>query len=185
MRVASEVREHGLHDREDEALVRVDELAKERLIFGKRPEIAGFLAVCAARNDTEVERAAAEDPSFDEIGMLQARLVDREVALVDRAEALGAEAHLVIEREAAKHLQDFHLRFVVQRGIDAVAVEDGEADLAQRVAELAREGGRAHVARADRERVVERFLRRLGEVIGLPFLDAFVTDVVLVGGHEG
>src|SRR5437588_10211028 len=120
MRVASEVREHGLQDREDEALVRVDELAKERLIFGKRPEIAGFLAVCAARNDTEVEGAAAEDPTFHQIGMLQAGLADRKVALIHGAETLRAEAHLVLEGEAAEHLEHLPFRFLVQRGLDAV-----------------------------------------------------------------
>ena len=116
--------------------------------------------------------------------MLQAGLANRKVALIHGAETLRAEAHLVLEREAAEHLEHLRLRLVVQRGIDAVTLEDGEADLAQRVAEVAREGGRAHVAGADDERIVECFLRRLGEVIRLPFFHAFVADVVLVRGHE-
>ena len=113
-----------------------------------------------------------------------AGLFDRKIALVDGAVALGAEAHFFFEREAREDVVDAPLGFVVERGIDAVAVEDGEADLAQRVAEVARERGRAHVAGADDEGVVERLLGRLGELIGLPLLHAFVADVVLVRGHE-
>ena len=114
-----------------------------------------------------------------------ARLFDREVALVDGAVALRAEAHFLFEREAREDVVDAALRFVVERGIDAVAVENREADLAQRIAEVLHERRRAHVARADDEVVVELLvLRRLREVIALLLGDAFVAAEVLVAGAD-
>ena len=112
---------------------------------------------------------AAEDPSLDEIGMHVARLFDREVALIDRAEALGAEAHLLVEREAREELGHALVRLVVERDVDAVTVEDGEADLTQRLAELCGEGAfpafiavqeAADVAGADLELVIELLVIR-------------------------
>ena len=60
----------------------------------------GFLAVFAARNDIEIKCSPTEHPPLDEVGMHVARLFDREVALIDRAEAFRAEAHFFFEREA-------------------------------------------------------------------------------------
>src|SRR5207237_9152496 len=95
----------------------------------------------------------------------------------------GAEAHLLVEGKTREDVVDPALRFVVERGIDAVAVEDGEADLAQRVAEVLDERRRAHVAGTDDEVVVELLVvRRLGEVIALLLGDAFVAAEVLVAG---
>ena len=65
-----------------------------------------------------------------------ARLFDRKVALVDRAETFGAEAHLLVQRETREDLFDAARCLVVEGDVDAVTFDDGEADLMQRLAEL-------------------------------------------------
>src|SRR5882762_6538478 len=87
------------------------------------------------------EGAAAKHPALHQIGMHVAGLFDREVALIDGAETLGAEAHLFVERERAEDLFDSLFGLGVKIRIDAVADEDGEADLVQRIAEVLGEGG--------------------------------------------
>src|SRR5258708_5212972 len=123
-----------------------------------------------------------------------ARLFDREVALIDGAEALGTEAHLLFERQRAEELFDPALRLGIKIRIDTVPFDDGEADLVQRVAELHGEGAlvagvtmekAADVDGADLEIVVELILiQPFGELVGLVLLDLVVTDEVLVGGAD-
>src|SRR5437016_11177026 len=86
-----------------------------------------------------------------------ARLFDRKIALIDGAESLRAITHLFRERQSLEHLGDFEKRFVVKADIDAVAREDRESDLMQRIAELLREIWIAHVARAHDKFIVELF----------------------------
>src|SRR6185503_5806026 len=73
-------------------------------------------------------------------GMDVARLLDREVALVDRAVARGREADLLGERVPSEEPLDRALDALVECRFDAVADEDGEADVLERLAELARAG---------------------------------------------
>src|SRR5437764_9480805 len=97
--------------------------------------------------------------------MLLARLLDRKISLIHRAVALRAESHLLFERKPLEHLHDFFFGGIVESGIDAMPVEDREANLVKRVAEVAREGRRAHVAGADLELLVELLPRILGQVV--------------------
>ena len=123
-----------------------------------------------------------------------ARLFDRKVTLIHGAMALRAEAHLVVERKALEHLEHFVVRFVVERGVNAMTFEDCESDLAECVAELLREIRRAHVARADLKVVVELIVsHRFGKVIRLRLRHLLVADEVLIQrvnaivlrGHSG
>ena len=70
-----------------------------------------------------------------------------------------------------------------------MSFQNGEPDLAQRVAKLLREGALVgfvaveeslHVARADPKLLVELFAGILGKVIGLLLLHLLVADEVLV-----
>jgi len=76
--IAAQMGQHGLHDGHDELLVGSAQAAKQRDQLDERPELG-----LAAR----LERAPAEHPSLDQIGMNRAGLPEREVALVDRAHA--------------------------------------------------------------------------------------------------
>jgi hypothetical protein len=186
MGVAAEVLEETLHHRQNETLVRADQGVEERLLLRHRPEVGDV---------RRVKSPAAEHPALDEVGVHVAGLFDRKVALIHRAVALGAEAHLLVETAAREDLLDALLRFVVERRVDAMSFEDGEADLAQRVTELRGKGAflvlvavqvAADVARTDPEFIVE--LRGVdfafGQLVGLPFLDLVVADEVLIGGVD-
>ena len=124
-----------------------------------------------------------------------ARLLDGEVALVDRAVPPGPEAHLLFRGRPPEEVDDLVVGPVVEARVDAVAFEDGEADVAQRLAQLGHEGApvglaaaeeAAEVASPDRVLLVEglRAIRRLGEMVGLPLLHLVVADELLVGGGD-
>src|ERR1700674_3467115 len=108
--------------------MRKDDLPEEVGISGQGPELLWAL-----------KRTTAENPPFHQIGMHVARFFDRKVTLVDRSMALGAETHLFFQRATREDLFDLRLRLVVERRLDAVSFENGEPDLAQRVAKLLRE----------------------------------------------
>ena len=170
--------------------MRLHELAEERLGVGARPVVLpaeGRIAV-------QVEGAAAEDPAFDEVGMDAARLLDGKVSLVDRAVPPRAEAELVVQAGASEELRGPLLGLAVERGTDAVAFEDGEAQRSQRRAQVARERSPvrlvsvqepAQVAGLDARLVVECFLMLpLGQVVLLLLVDLVVADEGLVGGLD-
>src|SRR4029450_6062609 len=121
MGIAAEMHEQALHDRQDEPLVLEAQPAEERLHLGEGPELLGapFPGCCPV----EVEGAPAEDPALDEIGMDVARLLERKVNLVDRAVTARPELELLLER-GTEQAQDPLLRPVVERGIDAVPLEN-------------------------------------------------------------
>ena len=170
--------------------MRADELPEEWLGIGARPVVLpaeGGIAV-------QVEGAAAEDPAFHQIRVDAAGLLDGKVSLVDRAVAPGAEAQLVGQGRAGEELLRPRLGLAVERGVDAVALENGEADGAQRAAQVGREGlpvglasvqEPADVAGADARFLVERFLvARFGKVVLLLLLHLVVADEGLVGGLD-
>ena len=94
--VAAQRAQQALHHREDQSLVGLGHPTEERLESGPGPEVG--LAV--RRVAVEVERTPTEHPALDQVGVNVARLLDREVALVDRAEATGAVPHLLFQRDA-------------------------------------------------------------------------------------
>jgi hypothetical protein len=153
---------------------------------GPGPEV--FLAVSGVA--VEVERAPAEDPALDQVGVDAAGLLDREVPLVDRAEATRAVAQLLLERGPGEQLEDPRVGLVVQGDVHTVPLEDGEAQAAQRIAQLAGEGllvglvaveEPAEVAGRDAGLLVERLgVVRLGEVVLLPLVDLVVPAERLV-----
>ena len=106
----------------------------------------------------------------------------------------GAEAELVGKAGAGEELLGPLLGLAVERGADAVALEDGEADRAERPAQLAREvllvlfvsvQEPADVAGLDARLVVERFLMpAFGQVVFLLLVHLVVADEVLVGGLD-
>src|SRR5262245_8801367 len=118
-----------------------------------------------------------------------ARLLDRKVALVDRAVARRPEAELLLERAAFEELRDAGLGLFVERRIDAGVLEDGEADLLQRTAELAdealaiariRAAPETEVASSDAVLLVELLFVPFGQAILLVFVHTFVAREVLV-----
>src|SRR5207237_9804969 len=98
MRIAAEIAQKALHHRQDELFMRLYELAEERLGIGARPVILP----AERRIAVQIEGAAAEDPTLDQIGMDAARLLDGKVSLVDRAMPLGAEPELVCKAYAGE-----------------------------------------------------------------------------------
>src|SRR5262245_13602609 len=118
------------------------------------------------------------------------RLLDGEVTLVDGAEALRPVAQLLFQRDLGEQLHDPLVRCVVERRVDAVAHEDGEAQAAERVAQLLGEGvfvGRVavekstDVAGGDAGLLVEGLgVVGLGEVVLLPLVDLVVSAERLV-----
>jgi hypothetical protein len=123
-----------------------------------------------------------------------ARLLDGKVSLVDRAVPLRAEAQLVGRAGLGEELLGLLLGFPVERGTDAVALQNGEAKRAKRRAELARERPPvrfvstqepAQVTRLDARLVVECFpVLSLGQVVLLLLVDLVVADEGLVGGLD-
>ena len=170
--------------------MRLHELAEERLGIGVRPVILPAESGIAV----QIEGAAAEDPTLDQIGMDAARLLDGKVSLVDRAMPLGAEAELVVQAGAGEEPLGPMPSLAVERAVDAVALEDGEADRAERPAQLARKvllvgfvsvQEPADVAGLDARLFVERFLMApFGKVVLLLLVHLVVADEGLVGGLD-
>src|SRR5213593_880105 len=75
MRIASEVCEEALHDRQNQALVRLCDLAEECFVFRKGPELRGAL-----------EGAPAEDPTPTKSGLLFVVFLDGKKPLITEAE---------------------------------------------------------------------------------------------------
>ena len=186
VRVAAQGTEQALHDRKNQPLVGLAHPAEERLAPGAGPEV--FLAV--RRIVVEVERTPAEHPALDQVGVDVAGLLDREVPLVDRAEAARAVAKLLLERGLGEQLEDPRVGLVVEGDVDAVSLEDCEAQAAQRIAQLAGERllvglisveEPAEVAGRDAGLLVEGLgVVRLGEVVLLPLVDLVVPAERLV-----
>ena len=84
-----------------------------------------------------------------------ARFLEREIALADRAEARGAEAHLLLERRRREQVEHVVVHLVVQSGVDAVAGQDGEADLVERLPERVGEAGLFLLVAVQERREVE------------------------------
>src|SRR5471030_90657 len=126
--------------------------------------------------------------------MNAARLFDGKVPLIHRAKALRAEAQFLFQAHAGEHLGGARFGFAVKRRIDAVAFQDGEANLLQRPAQLAREGllvgfapaqEAADIAGLDARLLVERFLMAaFGQMIFLLLVHLVVVDEGLVGGVD-
>ena len=190
MRIAAEIAQEALHHGQDQLFVRLHEPAEEGFGIGARPVVLPP----ESRIAVQVERAAAEDPAFDQVGMDAARLLDGKVSLVDRAVPLRAEAQLVGRASVGEELLGLLLGVPVERGTDAVALEDGEAQRSERRAQLARERlpvrfvsvqEPAQVAGLDARLVVECFLMLpLGQVVLLFLVDLVVADEGLVGGLD-
>ena len=134
MRIAAEIAQEALHHGQDQLFVRLHEPAEEGFGIGARPVVLPP----ESRIAVQVERAAAEDPAFDQVGMDAARLLDGEVALVDRAVPLRAEAELVGHAGGGEKLLGSRLSFPVKSGVGLVPGEDGEAQGPQRGPQLAR-----------------------------------------------
>ena len=137
MRVAAQPLQHRLGDRLEQRLVRQHQPAEARLILRPRPIILGAeRRVALLRN---IERAPAPHPALDQVGMDVARLLDREIALVDRAVALRAKAHLVGQRRRRRTARARRrASSSYSAGIDAVPGQHREADLLERAGELLR-----------------------------------------------
>src|SRR5205085_9687290 len=167
----------------NEFLVTFDDPPKELSLLLYRPERV-WIFKCAA----------AEHPTFDEVGMHVARFLDREVALIHRAEALGAEAHLFVQCEAREDFVDPPLRLGIKTRIDVVTDQDGEADFVQRIAQLRGNGALIRVSsmeestdvhRPNLELVIELIaVQSLGELVVLALLDLVVADEILVRGPD-
>src|SRR5439155_424587 len=69
---------------------------------------------------------------------------------------------------------------IVEMRIAAMTIQNGEADLAQRVAEVLDKRGAAHVAGPNLKLLVELLLRVLRQVILLALLHLLVADEVLI-----
>src|SRR3954453_23128955 len=183
MRVAAEVGEEALHDGQDEFFVTLYDPAKKLGVILRRPEGVWIF-----------ERAAAEHPTFDEVGMHVARLFNREVALIDGAETLGAEAHFLFERERREDALDPPLGLGIKIRIDVMTDEDRESDFVQRVAELRCKFAlfgvvavetSSDVDRPNLELLVELLgIKSLSQLIVLPLFDLVVADEILVGGPD-
>src|SRR5688572_20828574 len=122
-----------------------------------------------------------------------ARLLQWEISLADRSEPRGAEALLLLERRRREQVEHVVVDLVVQSGIDAVAGQDGEADLVERLAERLGETGlvlsvatqeRREVEDRDLIFVVERVAFVLGQPIGVRLSHLIVLFEVAVEGVE-
>src|SRR4051812_14852529 len=103
------------------------ERAEQTLLFWPGPIGFGVeWPVALLRN---VERAPAPYPTFDQVRMNLAGLLERKIALADRAEAFGAEAHFLFERRGREQLRHPVVHLVVEGGVDSMAGQDREADL--------------------------------------------------------
>src|SRR5687768_10976157 len=109
-----------------------------------------------------------------------AGLLHREIALVHRAEPLGAEAHLLFDRYLFEEFDGAPLGLVEERGIDPGVLQDREADLRESLPQRSHEPRISHVAGADAVLLVERFLPALRQAIALALLDLLVAREVLV-----
>src|SRR5205085_2873628 len=111
--------------------------------------------------------------------------------LVHGAVAPCAVTQLLLERHLGEERERPLLALVVERLRDAVPLQDREADLTKRLAELAREERLVGVVSAeetpevagpDPELLVERLsVAPLGQVVFLLLLDLVVARVLLVG----
>jgi hypothetical protein len=191
VRVDPEIPEDALRDRQDEPLVRERESAEERLRVRDGPEVGR--AVRSGTRLAEVERAAAEHPPFDEIRVDVGGLLDGEVSLLHRTNALRCVAELLVERGTGEHVDHALARFGVESRVDAMSHEDRESDLCHGLTELLGEGRRPgfatlpqqpHVARLDLEFLVELFVGPFGQVVFVrPAHLVVPLELLADGGH--
>ncbi len=123
-----------------------------------------------------------------------ARLLDGEVALIDRPVALATKPELLFEAGLGEEALRVLMRPVVEGCVDAVADEDGEADLLERISELASERllvgvgpleESGQIASLHLVHVIERLaVVRFRQVVGLRFVDLVVADEVPVRGVD-
>src|SRR6476469_10964561 len=119
MAVDAKALKHRLRDRLEQRLVRQHQAPEQLLLLGARPEVLRPGGLAARLR--YVERAAAPDPTFDEVGVDLARLFEREIALRDRSEPFRTEAHLVRQWRRREQVEHAVVDLVVQRGSDAMS----------------------------------------------------------------
>src|SRR5262249_479259 len=93
VRVAAQRVQQALHHRENQSLVGLADPTEERLEAGTGP-VVGLLV---RRIVDDVESSSTEHPALDQVGVNCGGLLDREISLVDRAEATGSVAQLLFQ----------------------------------------------------------------------------------------